>query len=47
VNLLSAAVGLLSGNVLPGLFSVAMNGALIAILRNDEVYDWCHGPYDR
>jgi hypothetical protein len=45
VNLLSALVGLLSGNVLPGIFSVAMNGALIAMLRNDEVYDWSHGPY--
>ena len=40
-----ALVGLLSGNVLPGIFSVAMNGALIAMLRNDEVYDWSHGPY--
>jgi hypothetical protein len=45
VNLLSGVVSLLSGNVLPGIFSVALNGALIAMLRNDDVYDWCHGPY--
>jgi MFS family permease len=45
VNLLSGVVTLLSGNIFQGLFGTAMNGALIGLLRNDDLYDWCHGPY--
>lgn len=45
LNLLGGVVTLFSGNVVPGLFSLIVNGALIQLLRKDDVYDWCHGPW--
>jgi hypothetical protein len=44
VNLLGGVVTLFSGNVVPGIFGVVVNGALIRLLTKDDVYDWCHRP---
>ena len=42
VTLVSGIVTLLTGNVLPGIFGLVVNGALIRLLGKDDVYDWCH-----
>jgi len=45
LNLVGGVVSLFSGNCLPGIFNVSLNIGLIAGLRDEAVYDWCH-PYD-
>jgi hypothetical protein len=44
VNLLAGVVTLFSGSVVPGIFGLVVNGALIRLLTKDDVYDWCHAP---